>query len=66
MSTATCKGHPTAMVGYLLGRELVGENQVEGGVTRFLARAGDSGMSGTVRSATRMLVCEITKQIMSA
>jgi hypothetical protein len=23
-------------------------------------------MSGTVRSATRMLVCEITKQIMSA
>ncbi len=33
--------HPTAMVGYLLGRELVGENQVEGGVTRFLARAGD-------------------------
>lgn len=33
--------HPTAIVGYLLGRELVGENQVEGGVTRFLARAGD-------------------------
>ncbi|EGU13358.1 RNA binding protein [Rhodotorula toruloides ATCC 204091] len=33
--------HPTKIVGYLLKRELVGENQVEGGVTRFLARAGD-------------------------
>ncbi|GAA5981081.1 hypothetical protein JCM10908_003977 [Rhodotorula pacifica] len=33
--------HPTAIVGYLLKRELIGENQVEGGVTRFLARAGD-------------------------
>ncbi|GAA6046535.1 hypothetical protein JCM3770_006197 [Rhodotorula araucariae] len=33
--------HPTKIVGYLLQRELVGENQVEGGVTRFLARAGD-------------------------
>ncbi|BGP28423.1 hypothetical protein JCM10296v2_000155 [Rhodotorula toruloides] len=33
--------HPNKIVGYLLQRELVGENQVEGGVTRFLARAGD-------------------------
>ncbi|BGP44370.1 hypothetical protein JCM10450v2_000181 [Rhodotorula kratochvilovae] len=33
--------HSTKIVGYLLQRELVGENQVEGGVTRFLARAGD-------------------------
>ncbi|BGP21279.1 hypothetical protein Rt10032_c19g6257 [Rhodotorula toruloides] len=33
--------HPTKIVAYLLKRELVGENQVEGGVTRFLARAGD-------------------------
>lgn len=33
--------HPTKIVGYLLRRELVGENQVEGGVTSFLARAAD-------------------------
>jgi hypothetical protein len=33
--------HPTKIIGYLLKRELVGENQIEGGVTRFLARAGD-------------------------
>ncbi|GJN92026.1 hypothetical protein Rhopal_005054-T1 [Rhodotorula paludigena] len=33
--------HPTKIVRYLLGRELVGENQIEGGVTRYLARAGD-------------------------
>ncbi|GAA5854976.1 hypothetical protein JCM8547_002329 [Rhodosporidiobolus lusitaniae] len=33
--------HPTKIVKYLLERELVGENQVMGGVTAFLARAGD-------------------------
>ncbi|KPV78024.1 uncharacterized protein RHOBADRAFT_50546 [Rhodotorula graminis WP1] len=33
--------HPTKIIGYLLRRELVGENQVEGGVTSFLARAAD-------------------------
>ncbi|GAA5827104.1 hypothetical protein JCM11251_001119 [Rhodosporidiobolus azoricus] len=33
--------HPTKIVEYFLRRELVGENQVLGGVTRFLARAGD-------------------------
>ncbi|GAA6010271.1 hypothetical protein JCM10207_005698 [Rhodosporidiobolus poonsookiae] len=33
--------HPTKLVRYLLSRELVGENQLLGGVTRFLARAGD-------------------------
>ncbi|GAA6041625.1 hypothetical protein JCM8097_007773 [Rhodosporidiobolus ruineniae] len=33
--------HPRALVGYLLRRELVGENLLLGGVARFLARAGD-------------------------
>ncbi|GAA5917935.1 hypothetical protein JCM6882_004131 [Rhodosporidiobolus microsporus] len=33
--------HPAKIVGYFLQRELVGENQVLSGVTRFLARAGD-------------------------
>ncbi|BGP52579.1 hypothetical protein JCM8202_004923 [Rhodotorula sphaerocarpa] len=40
-ATAAVWRHPTGMIGYLLGRDLVGENQVEGGLTRFLARAGD-------------------------
>ncbi|BGO88544.1 hypothetical protein NBRC10512_003358 [Rhodotorula toruloides] len=40
-ATAKAWRHPTKIVGYLLKRELVGENQIEGGVTRFLARAGD-------------------------
>ncbi|BGP12287.1 hypothetical protein JCM10213_000017 [Rhodosporidiobolus nylandii] len=33
--------HPIKVVRYVLERELVGENQVPGGVTRYLARAGD-------------------------
>ncbi|GAA5886082.1 hypothetical protein JCM16303_003856 [Sporobolomyces ruberrimus] len=33
--------HPTAIVSYLLERDIVGENQIEGGLTRYLARAGD-------------------------
>ncbi|GAA5975041.1 hypothetical protein JCM11641_000007 [Rhodosporidiobolus odoratus] len=45
-SSATATGtqtfrHPTKIVNYLLNRELVGDNQVLGGVTRYLARAGD-------------------------
>ena len=33
--------HPVAIVEYLLKRDIVGENQLEGGLTRYLARAGD-------------------------
>ncbi|GAA5899244.1 uncharacterized protein JCM6883_005156 [Sporobolomyces salmoneus] len=40
-SSASTWRHPTAIVSYLLKREIVGENQLEGGLTRYLARAGD-------------------------
>jgi hypothetical protein len=33
--------HPTSIVSYLLKRDIVGEQQIEGGLTRYLARAGD-------------------------
>lgn len=33
--------HPTRLVAYLLEQKLVGDGMVEGGVTRFLARASD-------------------------
>lgn len=33
--------HPTGIVGYLLERKLVGDGVIDGGVTNYLARAGD-------------------------
>ncbi|GAA5949785.1 hypothetical protein JCM3765_007689 [Sporobolomyces pararoseus] len=40
-STPSTWRHPTTIVSYLLKRDIVGENQIEGGLTRYLARAGD-------------------------
>ncbi|GAA5865087.1 hypothetical protein JCM1840_005735 [Sporobolomyces johnsonii] len=40
-NTTSTWRHPTKIVTYLIERGLVGENQIEGGVTRHLARAGD-------------------------
>ncbi|GAA5992021.1 hypothetical protein JCM5350_006252 [Sporobolomyces pararoseus] len=40
-STPSNWRHPTAIVSYLLKRDIVGENQLEGGLTRYMARAGD-------------------------
>ncbi|GAA5923481.1 hypothetical protein JCM1841_001531 [Sporobolomyces salmonicolor] len=40
-TTTSTWRHPTKIVAYLFERGLVGENQIEGGVARYLARAGD-------------------------
>ncbi|GAA6018229.1 hypothetical protein JCM11491_005641 [Sporobolomyces phaffii] len=40
-SSTTTWRHPTSIIRYLIERDLVGENQIEGGLTRYLARAGD-------------------------
>lgn len=39
--TETVPQHPVGIVSALLARRLVGDGQIEGGVTRYLARAGD-------------------------
>ncbi|GAA5923328.1 uncharacterized protein JCM15063_003612 [Sporobolomyces koalae] len=40
-TTQSSYRHPSAIISYLIKRDLVGENQIEGGLTRYLARAGD-------------------------
>ncbi|GAA6062755.1 hypothetical protein JCM10212_005551 [Sporobolomyces blumeae] len=41
IATPSTWRHPTQIVAYLLERGLVSESQLEGGVSRYLARAGD-------------------------